>query len=295
MDDAFAAGDGFLLNEARLIERRLFATCFLGASPSGVVNALRGYQNEDGGFGQALEPDTRCPASLPIYVETAFKALATAGTVDGSMVRAACEFLARSAAEAGASGAVAPASPDHRVLPSGGALDGVDLRAGPQSDRRAGGPALSARLRAPLEGPGGPLLLGAARGGHGARRCAHGAGELRLLRTCARAGTRQMTVPWRLPAILRIFAGLHLDPKTPGYGLSPLHFAPRPTSRWRKLFTGAQIASALEHLEQSQEPDGGWPITWEPPSQAAKLEWRGVVTLEALRTLVAYGRIVPRF
>jgi hypothetical protein len=89
--------------------------------------------------------------------------------------------------------------------------------------------------------------------------------------------------------------GLHLDPKTPGYGLSPLHFAPRPTSRWRKLFTGAQIASALEHLEQSQEPDGGWPITWEPPSQAAKLEWRGVVTLEALRTLVAYGRIVPRF
>ena len=129
MDDAFAAGDGFLLNEARLIERRLFATCFLGASPSGVVNALRGYQNEDGGFGQALEPDTRCPASLPIYVETAFKALATAGTVDGSMVRAACEFLARSAAEAGASGAVAPASPIIESFPRAAHWTGARRRA----------------------------------------------------------------------------------------------------------------------------------------------------------------------
>jgi hypothetical protein len=89
--------------------------------------------------------------------------------------------------------------------------------------------------------------------------------------------------------------GLHLDPETPGYGISPLHFAPGPTSRWRKLFTGAQIAGALEHLEKSQEPDGGRPITWEPPSEAAKLEWRGIVTLQALRILVSYGRIVPGF
>ena len=77
--------------------------------------------------------------------------------------------------------------------------------------------------------------------------------------------------------------GLHLDPETPGYGLSPLHFAPTPTSRSRKLFTGAQISGALEQLERSQQPDGGWPISWEPPSEAAKLEWRGIVTLEALR------------
>src|SRR5712691_7784769 len=106
MDDAFAAGDRFLLNQARLLERRLFATCFLGQPAAGVVDALRGYQNEDGGFGHALEPDKRCPASLPIDVETAFQALATAGTVDHDMVTRACDFLARAAEETGAGGAV---------------------------------------------------------------------------------------------------------------------------------------------------------------------------------------------
>jgi hypothetical protein len=75
-----------------------------------VVDALRGCQNDDGGFGHALEPDTRCPASLPVYVEAAFQALAAAGTVDQDMVTRACDFLARAAEQAGAGGAV-PLSP----------------------------------------------------------------------------------------------------------------------------------------------------------------------------------------
>ena len=51
------------------------------------------------------------------------------------------------------------------------------------------------------------------------------------------------------------------------------------------------LAAHLDRLERDQQADGGWPITWEPPSEAAVLEWRGVVTLGALRTLVSYGRI----
>jgi hypothetical protein len=42
-----------------------------------------------------------------------------------------------------------------------------------------------------------------------------------------------------------------------------------------------------------QAPDGGWPIGWDPPSEASALEWRGMVTLQALRTLVSYGRLTP--
>jgi hypothetical protein len=95
MDDAFAAGYRFLLDQARLLERRLFATCFLGQPAARIVDALRGYQNDDGGFGQALEPDKRCPASLPVDVENAFQALAMAGTVDHDMVIRACDFLER--------------------------------------------------------------------------------------------------------------------------------------------------------------------------------------------------------
>ena len=120
MDDVFAAGDRFLLAQARLLERRLFATCFRAAPASGVVDALRGYQNADGGFGQALEPDTRCPASLPVYVETALQALATAATVDRAMVLRACDFLARTANEAGTGGAVPLAFPVIESFPRAG-------------------------------------------------------------------------------------------------------------------------------------------------------------------------------
>src|SRR3954471_13574735 len=93
MDDRFAAGREFLLRQGRLLERRLFATCFEGAPAAGVVDALRGYRNDDGGFGHALEADKRCPPSLPLDVETAFQALVTAGTTDAAMVTAACDHL----------------------------------------------------------------------------------------------------------------------------------------------------------------------------------------------------------
>jgi hypothetical protein len=82
-----------------------------------------------------------------------------------------------------------------------------------------------------------------------------------------------------------------LDPDAPGYGLSPLSVAPRAASLWRALFTDAQIGAHLDRLQKDQQADGGWPITWEPPSQAAISEWRGVVTLDALRTLTSYGRL----
>jgi hypothetical protein len=30
---------------------------------------------------------------------------------------------------------------------------------------------------------------------------------------------------------------------------------------------------------------------WQPPTEAARLEWRGFETVQALRVLVAYGRV----
>jgi len=71
MDNEFAAGRTFILRQGRLLERRLLAACFEGGPAAGVVDALRGYRNDDGGFGHGLEPDKRCPASLPIDVEVA--------------------------------------------------------------------------------------------------------------------------------------------------------------------------------------------------------------------------------
>ena len=100
--DPLAAGRAFLEREGRLLERRLSATIFDGAPPAGVVGVLRGYRNADGGFGHGLEPDKRCPDSLPIDVESAFEILLTAGVVDEPMVREACDWLGSVAAPDGA-------------------------------------------------------------------------------------------------------------------------------------------------------------------------------------------------
>ncbi len=106
--DIFTAGREFVRREARLVENRLFATVFEDADPHGVVDALRGYQNSDGGFGHALEPDKRCPDSLAIDVETAFDIMLAAGARDDVMVRRAVDWLGLTSTP---DGAVAFASP----------------------------------------------------------------------------------------------------------------------------------------------------------------------------------------
>ena len=75
------------------------------------------------------------------------------------------------------------------------------------------------------------------------------------------------------------------------YGLTPLHFAPKPDSMCRKIFTQSQIDDHLDDLIGKQLPDGGWSISWEAPGAASKLEWRGRWTLDALIRLSAYDRL----
>jgi len=292
MDDIFAAGDRFLLNHARLLERRLFATCFLGQPAKHVVDALRGYQNDDGGFGHALEPDKRCPASLPIDVETAFQALATAKTVDPGMVSRACDFLADAAADAGGGGAVPLAFPVIEDFPR--AAHWTDWTYEPGLNPTAGLVGLLYQLGVehPWRSAGEAYCWQSLESG-ALPADAHALSEtlifLEQVPDRERAGQQAAVLAASLPEI----AMFRLDPDAEGYGLTPLTIAPRADSRWRSLFSEAQINGHLDRLVKDQQDDGGWPIAWEPPSEAAVCEWRGVVTLAALRTLTSYGRITP--
>lgn len=290
MDDAFTAGDRFLSKQARLLDRRLFATCFLGAPATGVIDALRGYQNSDGGFGHGLEPDKRCPASLPVDVEVAFQAMSIAGASDETMVRRACDFLARTAAEVGAGGAVPLASGVIEAFPR--AAHWTEWTYEPGVNPTAGLVGLLYKLGA--EHPwmtqateycwekleSGQVLDGVHTFSEALVFLEHVPDRDRADKCAAKLASRMTDVP-----------GLNLDPDAEGYGLSPLHFAPTAGSRWRELFTAEQIEAHLDKLAGRQQPDGGWTISWEPPSEASALEWRGIVTLDALRTLTSYRRL----
>jgi hypothetical protein len=81
-----------------------------------------------------------------------------------------------------------------------------------------------------------------------------------------------------------------LDPDTPGEVPTPLDLSSFPDRRSRRLFDDDTIERHLDALEARREPDGGWSFAWARWAPAATLEWRGVVTLHALRVLRANGR-----
>ncbi|HEX3621962.1 MAG TPA: hypothetical protein VHT97_06585, partial [Acidimicrobiales bacterium] len=73
--------------------------------------------------------------------------------------------------------------------------------------------------------------------------------------------------------------------------LTPLALSGRPGTRSRTLFTEDQIRTDLDVLERGQQDDGGWTFDWLAWSPGQSCEWRGIVTLRALATLAAHGRV----
>ena len=62
----------FMRLNARVIDRRRFDLHFHGAPAAPLLAALAAYENPDGGYGHALEPDLRGEASQPGRPRLAF-------------------------------------------------------------------------------------------------------------------------------------------------------------------------------------------------------------------------------
>ena len=61
----------YVYQNARLLERQLFELFFGNGTEQACIQALKAYQNDDGGFGNGIEPDILCPTSTAIGAETA--------------------------------------------------------------------------------------------------------------------------------------------------------------------------------------------------------------------------------
>lgn len=71
----FEKARNFIYRNARPIELEQFRFFFENGSADAVVEALAAYQNEDGGFGNALEPDSWNPNSSPVQTWAATEIL----------------------------------------------------------------------------------------------------------------------------------------------------------------------------------------------------------------------------
>jgi len=300
----FNAAAAFVAANARVLDRRRFQRLFedgpvLGSAP--VRDAVAAYRNDDGGFGHALEPDCRAPGSQPAATEMALRVMDEADAWDEDLVRGACDWLM----------AVAPAE--------GGA---AFVEANPRS--LADWP--HAPWWVPEEGhPASLIATGMIAGTLHARGVSHlwldGATEVmwnRIGALCWPGGTNPPGPPLAEPSGYEMFGVLRflqhvpdrdraleafgrvgpliiernlvaLDPEAPGEVHGVLDFAPEPDSLARSLFDDVTVKAHLDHLAHAQRDDGGWTFNWLAWSPAAELDWRGFLTVEALRVLRANG------
>ena len=274
----------FTWRNARLIERYLFTSLFANGGTEPVLAALRAYQNEDGGFGNALEPDKRCPSSQPQDVEFALHILDDINALNDPMVAHACDYLAGITT---AEGGVPYALPSVNAYPH---ADWWTVEDNPPASLN------------PTAAIAGMLLK------HSVQHSWIEAASEFCWREIAATGTTEFhtlmpvitfleNAPERTRAeheLQRIAARLsqpgiiELDPYAEGYTQKPLDWAPTPQSFCRRIFDDETIEKHLTALAKRQQADGGWPISWGAISPAVESEWRGRVTIGALRTLDAY-------
>jgi hypothetical protein len=283
------AAEQFLVGHARVVDRRVFQRLFRGGSAAPVRDAVAAYRNDDGGFGHALEPDCRASASQPATTEMALRLLHLADAWDEGLALAACDWLERIAPAAGGATFVLPSVAEGPHAPWWAAAEGnppSPIQTGEIAatlyDRGVAHPWLDRAttvmwdLIEDLAEPGPYEMFGV----------------LAFLGSVPDRARAQAAFEKAGPLLLE--RGLvTLDPGATGEveAHGPLDFAPLPGSIARQLFDEATIAAHLDHLAASQRDDGGWMFNWPAWSPAAEADWRGFITVEALRMLRANGRL----
>ncbi len=279
----------FIWRTARLLDRHRFAYLFLNGERDAVLRALRPYKNPDGGFGHALEPDLRGPVSQPMPVWSALCVLDEIDAFDDPMVSQACDYLMTITTAEGGVPFVLPSVRAYPRAPWWQTGDHPSASLNPTA-------AIAALLhKHQVEHP---WLVSATAycWRHIAAIETTDAYEVRAILPFLDYVPDRARAEQALTSIgPKIFEQhlVALDPATPGEVHTPLNFAPRPESLARRLFSDELIEMHLQALTAAQETDGGWPINWQVWTAASGLEWRGWATIEALKTLRAYGHLSP--
>lgn len=286
--ESFERAADFIWRNARLLEKYRFAYHFLDGPQSAVLVCLRSYQNDDGGFGNALEPDKRFPGSTPIDVLTAFQILDEVGGFNDPMVLEASDFLQSISTPAGGVPFTLPGVRHYPHAPWWG-TDDPEPPAAVNPTAELCGLLLKHKIQhswlhqaVPFCWQNIPSLPVSF----------HNLMPAVQFLEYAPDRARAAAMMARIKADILHDHLVSFDRKADGYLQFPLDWAPFPEHPLRTLFTEEQITRDLDALEANQMEDGGWPITWTPISKAVELEWRGMGTLKSLLQLKAYQRLV---
>lgn len=287
MSSVLGRAQNFIWRNARLLDRHLFAHLFMHGPLEPVLTALRAYQNHDGGFGNALEPDMRCPTSQPVSTEFALQLLDLVDGFTSPMVAPIFGFLTSITIPEGGIPRVLQSVGEYPAAPWWNPNDQPTASLNPTAS--IAGLFTKHRIEHQWLDPATAYCWKAIE--------ASEASDYHILIPMItflensadrdRADRELQSIKNR---ILQTKA-VAMDPEATGYAKKPLDWSPTPRSFCRQLFDDDVINTHLSALASRQARDGGWPINWEPVSHACELEWRGWKTIEALMTLRGFGRI----
>jgi hypothetical protein len=294
-----------LLGAARPLEAALYRLDFEDGSTDAVYAALAAFQNDDGGFGHGLEPDLQTPNSSILATTAALQILRHIhAAAENPLVRGALAYMHNAYEAEQARWPLIPAEPatandrphapwwsagpDHPAIFHNYAVNPrADilgyLYQWPELTHASTIHAIEAALEFHYTQLDEPLdmnellctlrLLNAPALPEPLRAAAHGAVASALPRTVAVDAEA-----WE------------------SYSLQPLQVAPEPHALFAPALANWLDAN-LDFRIVEQQDDGSWapPWNWGPLFPAAwpqaRRAWQGILTLEALRSLRAYGRI----
>jgi hypothetical protein len=280
----------FITSTARLLDRRRLELAVGAGDPEATLAVLAGYRNADGGFGWALEPDARAPASQPVAALHAFEVFEEVAPLTSPLALGLLDWFDAIAVDGGAVPFALPGGASAGSAPMWGAADtesaslhmtAVVLSIAHRVARHDAEVAAHRWLRratgwaigeiATLEGP---------------RDAIEFRYVLQLLDALdARDELERLGVHLPPDGTMPVTGGKSAE------AMRPLDFSPEPGRPIRDLLDPQTIEADLDRLEAEQHDDGGWDVDWTHWSPAGGLEWRGWATVRAVRILRANGRM----
>jgi hypothetical protein len=286
----------FLKNEARPLEQKLYAYHFEGGALGDVLDALAQFQNPDGGFGHALEPDMRLPGSSVLATTVAFQRLRELRAPSTHpLVVSGCHYLMSMYNAAQMKWPIMPPNVDEAPHAPWWVYGNVLSQS--LSNPRA--EILGYLYDYPDHFPG---VLRQQVSGVVIEYLAAQSGEMDM--GDLECYVRLLETP-TLPNKIRLSDMLKtivekVVVRDPGqwqtYCLTPLNVITSPDSPFLSGLRAALEAN-LDFLIEGQGADGAWSPVWTwgdlwPETWVqAKRDWQGVLTLNALRTLRAFKRL----
>jgi len=298
--EAFEASRRFIETTARPLEIARFYNHLEGASDESVLAALEEYQNADGGFGHALEPDLRANESSALCTSIAFQVLrSTEARPDEAVISASIAYFLET---------LDREKWHWRIIPRS-AEQSPHAPWWNQADREDEFDCFSLNPTAEILGylydcqrhvPSDVISLVSDRvishlsalekiQMHEALCC------LRLLQTETLPEDTRDQIRRKLTRL--IDDAVTRDPKQwKEYNLRPLQVVDDPGSPFMASFE-EDVAANLDYEISSQNEDGSWTPTWSwgnafPDAwDKARREWSGIITIERLLLLKKFNRI----